>query len=42
MLCREIIALCSDTHTKHLNELFAQKVEFLFSILVVRTVTIGI
>ena len=30
MLCREIIALCSDIHTKYLHELCEPKVEFYF------------
>jgi hypothetical protein len=29
MLCREIIAVCSEIHTKHINTLCGQKVEFL-------------
>jgi hypothetical protein len=29
MLYREIIAVCSEIHTKHINTLCAQKVEFL-------------
>jgi len=28
MLCKQIIALCSNIHTKHLNALCEQKVEF--------------
>ena len=28
MLCREIIAVCSEIHTKHINALCGQKVEF--------------
>jgi len=28
MLFREIIAVCSEIHTKHLNTLFGQKTEF--------------
>ena len=39
-LCREIIALCSEVHTNHLNVLCEQKVEFVFSILIVCKVTI--
>jgi hypothetical protein len=42
MLCREIIALCSDIHTKHLNDLCEWKVEFLFSVQLVCRVTTGI
>ena len=29
MLCREIIAVCSQIHTKHINTLCGQNVEFL-------------
>ena len=29
MLCREIIALCSQVHTKHINTVCGQNVEFL-------------
>jgi hypothetical protein len=35
MLCREIVALCSDVHIKHVNTLCEQKVENLISNLVV-------
>jgi len=28
MLCREIIAVCSEIHTKHVNTLCEQNVEF--------------
>jgi hypothetical protein len=28
MLCREIIAVCSEIHTKHINTLCGQNVEF--------------
>jgi hypothetical protein len=28
MLCREIIAVCSQIHTKHINTLCGQNVEF--------------
>ena len=28
MLCREIIAVCSQIHTKHVNTVFGQDVEF--------------
>jgi hypothetical protein len=28
MLCREIIAVCSESHTKHINTLCGQNVEF--------------
>jgi hypothetical protein len=42
MLCKEIIAVCSQIHTKHLNTLCGQNVEFLNVKLVVRIVTIGL
>jgi len=29
MLCREIIAVCSDIHTKHISTLCGQNVELL-------------
>jgi hypothetical protein len=29
MLCRELIAVCSEIHTKHINTLFGQNVELL-------------
>jgi hypothetical protein len=29
MLYREIIAVCSEIHTKHINTLYGQNVEFL-------------
>jgi len=29
MLCREIIAVCSEIHTKHINTLCGQNVELL-------------
>jgi hypothetical protein len=35
MLCREIIAVCSEIHTKHINAHCAQNVEFLIVGLVV-------
>jgi hypothetical protein len=28
MLCREIIAVCSETHTNHINTLCGQNVQF--------------
>jgi hypothetical protein len=31
MLYREIIAVCSEIHTKHINTLCGQNVEFLFN-----------
>jgi len=42
MLCREIIAVCSDIHTKHINTLFEQNVELLNVKLVVHIVTTGL
>jgi hypothetical protein len=30
MLYREIIAVCSETHTKHINTLCGQNVEFVY------------
>ena len=42
MLYREIIAVCSQIHTKHINTLCGQNVEFLNVKLVVHIVTIEI
>ena len=42
MLCREIIAVCSEIHTKHINTLCGQNVELLNVKLVVRIVTTGL
>ena len=39
MLCREIIAVCSQTHTKHINTLCGQNVELLNDKLLVHIVT---
>jgi hypothetical protein len=39
MLYREIIAVCSEIHTKHINTVCGQNVELLNVKLVVRTVT---
>jgi len=41
MLCREIIAVCSEIHTKHVNTLCGQNVELLNVKLVVYIVTTG-
>jgi len=41
MLCREIIAVCAEIHTKHINTLCGQNVELLNVKLVVRMVTSG-
>jgi len=40
MLYREIIAVCSEIHTKHINTLCAQNVELLNVKLVVHIVSI--
>jgi len=42
MLYREIIAVCSQIHTKHINKLCEQNVELLNVKLVVRIVTTGL
>jgi len=42
MLCREIIAFCSQIHTKHINALCVKNVELLNVKLVVHTVTTGL
>ena len=42
MLCREIIAVCSQIHTKHMHTLCGQKVEFVNVKLVVHIVTTGL
>ena len=42
MLYREIIAVCSQIHAKHINTLCGQNVEFLNVKLVVRVVTSGL
>ena len=42
MLYREIIAGCSQIHTKHINTLFGKKVELLNVKLVVHIVTTGL
>jgi len=41
MLYREIIAVCSQIHTKHINTLCGQNAEFLNVKLVVHIVTTG-
>ena len=41
MLYREIIAVCSEIHIKHINTLCGQKVELLNVKLVVNMVTTG-
>ena len=41
MLYREIIAVCSQIHTKHINTLCGQNVEFVNVKLVVHIVTTG-
>jgi hypothetical protein len=42
MLYREIIAVCSESHTKHINTLCGQNVEFFMLNLVVSIVTTGL
>ena len=42
MLYREIIAVCSEIYTKHINTLCGQYVEFLNIKLVLHIVTTGI
>jgi len=42
MLYREIIAVCSEIHTKHINTLCGQNVELLNVKLAVRVVTAGV
>ena len=42
MLYRDIIAICSQIHTKHLNKLCGQNVELLNIKLVVGIVTTGL
>jgi hypothetical protein len=42
MLYREIIAFCSEIHTKHINTLYRQNVEFMSVKLVVHIVTTGL
>ena len=42
MLYREIIAVCSEIHTKHINTLCGQNVELLNAKLVVHIVTTGL
>jgi len=41
MLYREIMAVCSEIHTKHINKLCGQNVELLRVKLLVSTVTTG-
>ena len=42
MLCREIMAVCSEIHTKHINTVCGQNVEFLNVKLAVHIVTTGL
>jgi len=42
MLYREIMAVCSEIHTKHINTVCGQNVELLNGILVVYIVTTGL
>jgi len=42
MLYREIMAVCSEIHTKHINTVCGQNVEMLNVILAVHIVTTGV
>ena len=42
MLYREITAVCSEIHTKHINTLCGQNVEIFMLNLVVHILTIGV
>ena len=42
MLYREIIAVCSEIHTKHIHTFYGQNVEFLNIKLAVRILTTGV
>jgi len=42
MLYKEIIAVCSEIHTKHIDTLYGQNVEFVNVKLVVHIVTTGL
>ena len=42
MLCREIVAVCSEIHTKHINTLCGQNVELLNVKLAVHMLSSGI
>jgi hypothetical protein len=42
MLCGEIIAVCSEIHTKHINTVCGQNVELLNVKLVVHILTTGL
>jgi len=42
MLCRDIITVCSEIHTKHINTLCGQNVEFFNVKLMVHIVTTGL
>jgi hypothetical protein len=42
MLCREIMAVCSQIHTKHINTAVRQNVELVNVKLVVHIVTTGL
>jgi len=42
MLCREIIVVCSEIHTKHINTVCGQNVELLNVKLVVHIVNTGL
>jgi len=42
MLYREIIAVCSEIHTKHINTMCGQNVEIVYVTLLVHIVTSGL
>jgi len=42
MLCKEIMAVCSEIHTKHINTVCGQNVELLNVKLAVNIVTSGL
>ena len=42
MLYSEVIAVCSEIHTKHINTLCGQSVEFVIVKLAIRIVTTGL
>jgi hypothetical protein len=42
MLYREIIAVCSEIHTKHMNTLYGQNIGLLNAKLVIHLVTTGL
>jgi hypothetical protein len=42
MLLREIVAVCSEIHTKHINTLYGQNVELMNVKVLVHIVTTGL